>query len=195
MNVIEKLLTTKNYVHINAIKEIKKALMELSETKIDFSNKNAAYEFKDAINKTLRDILKDVPYDFSSKYNNFIIKANDLNQINSLGIYRLDNIHQTVDSSPIRLDRNNSRWSDLVCGPNQYYDNSYRLTNDASSSSPDQTPIQSAHIRAGNINISDLSLSMRDVMTGETIPLEPLEIPADGLTITGFTGDRKATSN
>lgn len=66
MNVIENILTLEHYKKINALREIRKALGELQYVSIDFSQENWLFEYKDLINKTISDLIKDIPYEFPS---------------------------------------------------------------------------------------------------------------------------------
>lgn len=62
MNVIEKILTTKGYSNIKVINEMKKALKELENFSIDFSDKNIVHTYDRLIKETLAKITKDVPF-------------------------------------------------------------------------------------------------------------------------------------
>lgn len=167
MNVIEKLLTTRKYVHINAIKEIKKALIELSETEIDFSNINAAHEFKDTIDNTLRDILKNIPYDLNSKYGIGRLEMPnrwfDNNPINDGRIYITDtdmNWPRATRTSTNPRTHTHGSIDDLVYRARPNSGNStFRVTSDISSYNADETSIQSFQIRDGELTVNGTIVS------------------------------------
>lgn len=64
MNVIEKILTLEQYKKVNTLREMRKALGELQYVSIDFSQENWIFKYKDLINKTINDLIKDIPYEF-----------------------------------------------------------------------------------------------------------------------------------
>lgn len=63
MNVIENILTTKPYMKVKKVSDIRKVLAELQNIELDFSDKNIVYTYNKMIVDALKEIIKDVPYE------------------------------------------------------------------------------------------------------------------------------------
>lgn len=69
MNVIENILTTKPYMKVKKVSDIKKVLAELQNAELDFSDKNIVYTYKKMIEDALKEIVKNVPYELDYNLN------------------------------------------------------------------------------------------------------------------------------
>ena len=69
MNVIKNILTTKSYMKVNKVSDIRKVLAELQNAELDFSDKNVVYTYKNMIEDALKEIVKNVPYELNYSLN------------------------------------------------------------------------------------------------------------------------------
>lgn len=146
MNVIENILTTKKYRNIKAVLDMKKALLELVDYEIDMNDKNAPHEFKAHIDKTLRDIIKNIPYSLSIDkpicLNEWFqdmnprrnpIYSTDSGHFEPRVVTTIDTGH--IDGTSISVGRiNGNSISDLVHRPNRGPNPYVTLTSDRLSS-------------------------------------------------------------
>lgn len=90
MNVIQKILTTKAYRNIMALKKIKTEVPEMiSNIDLKYMNNNDLLNKRDEIIQLLRTLTKDISYQL------------DISSINSTGYYTMDNNSDRVNSDRI----------------------------------------------------------------------------------------------
>lgn len=142
MNVIENILTTKKYRNIKIVLDMKKALLELIDYEIDMNDKNIVHTFKNHIDKTLRDITRNVPYnlsvdtiDFPSRWFQDMSPQRNPIYTDSSGHFEprvvttVDTGH--IDGTSISVGRiNGNSISDLVHRPNRGPNPYVTLTSD-----------------------------------------------------------------